>query len=106
MLLVDGDEAQARENDVIFDQSMGANNKLRFAGGDSFARGRLFRWFQSADEEFDLVAGSFKDAAGGQEMLDGENFRRSHERGLTAIFDGDDRGLERDDGFAAADITL
>src|SRR5882724_2174745 len=39
-------------------------------------------------------------------MLDGENFRRGHEGSLRAVFDGDHGGLERDDGFAAADIAL
>src|SRR5580704_11793114 len=39
-------------------------------------------------------------------MLDGENFRGRHERGLRGVFDGDDGGLKRDDGFAAADVAL
>jgi len=39
-------------------------------------------------------------------MLDGENFGGSHQRGLAGVFDGDDRGLERNDGFAAAYIPL
>ena len=39
-------------------------------------------------------------------MLHGENFRGRHERGLAAVFDGDDRGLQGDDGFAAADVAL
>src|SRR5713101_1940728 len=39
-------------------------------------------------------------------MLDGENFGGGHESSLRAVFDGDDGGLERDDGFAAADVAL
>lgn len=39
-------------------------------------------------------------------MLDGENFRGRHERGLAAVFDRDDRGLQGNDSFAAPDITL
>src|SRR6266481_5076599 len=39
-------------------------------------------------------------------MLDSENFRGGHESSLGAVFDGDYRGLESDDGFAAADIAL
>jgi len=39
-------------------------------------------------------------------MLHRENFGRRHEGGLRAVFDGDDGGLEGDDGFAAADVAL
>src|SRR6266436_9738727 len=39
-------------------------------------------------------------------MLYRKDFRGSHEGSLRAVFDGDDRGLERDDGFAAADVAL
>ncbi len=39
-------------------------------------------------------------------MLHGENFGGRHESGLRAVFDSDYGGLQRDDGFAAADIAL
>ena len=39
-------------------------------------------------------------------MLHGENFRGGHQSSLRAVFDGDDRGLQRDDGFAAAHVAL
>src|SRR5271169_4897655 len=39
-------------------------------------------------------------------MLYGENFGGRHESSLRAVFDGDDRGLQGDDGFAAADVAL
>ena len=42
MLLVNGDDAQTRENDVIFDERVSANDQLCFAVGDAFARGGLF----------------------------------------------------------------
>ena len=39
-------------------------------------------------------------------MLRGENLRRRHERDLVAVLDGDDRGLEGDDGLAGTDVAL
>ena len=39
-------------------------------------------------------------------MLHGENFGGRHERALAPVFDGDDSGLESNDGFAAADVAL
>src|SRR4029077_19256137 len=65
-----------------------------------------FRGFQAADEELDTIAGFGENAARGKKMLDSKNFGGSHEGGLGAVFDGDDGGLEGDDGFAAADVAL
>src|SRR5208337_1892162 len=79
---------------------------LGFAGTDALARGAFFGGFKAADEQFHGVATGSEDAPSRKEMLDGENFRGGHERGLAAVFDGDDRSLERNDGFAAADIAL
>lgn len=39
-------------------------------------------------------------------MLCGKNFRRSHQRGLTAVFNHNEHGLQRDDGLTGADISL
>ena len=39
-------------------------------------------------------------------MLRRENLGRRHQRDLVAVFHGDDRGLQRDDGLARADIAL
>lgn len=106
VLLVDGNEAEARELDLVFDEGVGADDELGFAGADAFESGGFFREFEAADEEFDLVVAGSEDAARGKIMLHGENFRGRHERGLAAVFDGDDSGLESDDGFAAADVAL
>src|SRR6267378_4495977 len=82
VLLVNGDETEASEGDVVFDEGVGA------------------------DDELDAIACFGEDAARGKKMLHSENFRGRHERGLRAVFDGDDGGLQRDDGFAAADVAL
>jgi len=39
-------------------------------------------------------------------VLHGKNFRWSHQRGLRTVFDGDHRRLQRNDGLAAADVSL
>ena len=106
VLLVNGDEAEARELDLIFDEGVGADDELGFAGADAFESGLFFRGFEAADEQLDFVVAGSEDAPRGKIMLHGENFRGGHERGLGAVFDGDDGGLQRDDGFAAADVAL
>ena len=106
VLLVNGHEAEAGEGDVVFDEGVGADDELRFAGADAIEDGGFFRGFQAADEQLDAIACFGEDAAGGKKMLDSENFRRRHEGGLRAVLDGDDGSLQRDDGFAAADVAL
>ena len=106
VLLVDGDEAEARELDLVFDERVRADDELGFAGADAFEGGGFFGVLEAADEELDAMAAGGEDAAGGKIVLHGENFRGRHEGGLAAVFDGDDGGLERDDGLAAADVAL
>src|SRR6266851_4340064 len=106
MLLVNGDEAEAGEGDVVFDEGVGTDDELGFAGADALEDGGFLRSFQAADEQLDAIAGFGEDAPRGKKMLDGENFRGGHESGLRAVFDGDYGGLESDDGFAAADVAL
>ena len=45
VLLVDGDEAEASESDVVFDEGVGADDELGFAAGDSFESCGFFRVF-------------------------------------------------------------
>src|SRR6266849_6403161 len=85
---------------------MRADDELRRAGGDAFESGGFFGGFQAADEQFDAIAAALEDAARGKKMLDGKNFRGRHQSGLATVFDGNDRGLQGDDGFAAADVAL
>ena len=78
VLFVDGNEAEAMELDVVFDQGVGADDELRFAGADTFASGSFFGGFETADEEFDVIATGGEQAARGEEMLDGEDFGGRH----------------------------
>src|SRR6266478_642571 len=106
VLFIDGDKAEAGKLDVIFDESVRADNELRFAGADALESGGFFSGFQTADKKLDAIAASLEDVARGKKMLDRENFCGGHERGLASVFDGDDRGLQGDDSFAAADVAL
>src|SRR5580658_4122712 len=106
VLLVDGDEAEARELDLVFDESVRADDELGFAGADAFEGGLLVCELEAADEQFDAIGTGSEYAASRKIVLHGENFGGRHERGLAAVFDGDDGGLQRDNGFAAADVAL
>src|SRR5690349_7342552 len=106
VLFVNGDEAEAGEFDVVFDERVSTDDELGFSGTDALEDGGFFRGFQAADEELDAIAGFGEDVASGKKMLDGENFGRGHEGGLRSVFDGDNGGLQGDDGFAAADVAL
>jgi hypothetical protein len=108
VLLVDNDEAEAVELDLFFDQRMGADDQLRLAAIDEAAVGALAIVVERAGEKHDTIAArrALEQFAGGEIMLRCENFSGRHECGLVAIFDGDQHGLERHDGFAGADIAL
>src|SRR5262245_31441872 len=44
VLLVNGDEAKAGEENLILDEGVGADHKPRLAIGDAIACGGFFRW--------------------------------------------------------------
>src|ERR1700730_11461164 len=75
MLLVDSDETEAGELDIVFNEGVGADDELGFAGTDAFEGGGFFGGLQAADEKLDAVTAAFEDAARGKRMLHGENFR-------------------------------
>jgi len=74
VLLVNGDDTEASEGDVVFDEGVSADDELGFASTDAIEDGGFFRGFQAADEEFDAIAGFGEDAPRGKKMLDGQNF--------------------------------
>jgi hypothetical protein len=65
VLLVDGDEAEACELDIIFDEGVGADYELGLAGLNTLEGGGFFSGLQPAYEELDAVAAAFENAAGG-----------------------------------------
>src|SRR4029077_9870784 len=49
VLFIDGDEAEARELDIVFDERVRADDESRFAGADAFESGGFFGGPQAAD---------------------------------------------------------
>jgi len=100
MLLVNRDEGEPSEFNVVFNQRVRADDELCFARLNALPKGRDFlRGFQTAASAFDAIPAFGEDAAGGKKMLSRQEFRGGHERRLRAVFDGDHRCLQRDDGF-------
>src|SRR6516164_6480312 len=87
VLLVDGHEAETRERDVVFDQRMRANDQLGSTAANALESRLLFGERQAADEQFHPIACFAENPPRGKEMLDRQNFRRRHERGLRAVLD-------------------
>ena len=56
MLFINGDESEAREGNVVFDESVGADDELGFAICNALEGSCFFGMLHAADEEFDLVA--------------------------------------------------
>src|SRR5438445_221011 len=62
MLLVNGDETETGECDVVFDERVGANDELGFAGANALEGGGFLGSFEAADEKLDAVASFSEDA--------------------------------------------
>ncbi len=74
---------------------------------------RLLAGVERAGEQGDAVGafaggrgGFAEELAGGEEVLGGEDLGGGHHGDLEAVFDGDEGGLEGDDGLAGADVAL
>ena len=108
VLLVDHDQAEAIELDFFLDQRVGADDQLRFAAIDQPAGKPLAVRVERAGQQHDtgFAAGALEQFSGGQEVLGGEDLGGRHEGGLVTVFHGDQHGLQRDDGFARADVAL
>ena len=106
MLLVDDHQSELVELDSLLNECVRADHQLRVALRDVMTRQLLAAGFLRSGEQHDAIAGGFENAARRKIMLCRQNFRRRHQRDLVAVLDGDDRCLERDDGFAGADIAL
>jgi hypothetical protein len=106
MLLVNGHKTETSEIHVVLDQRVRADDQLRLSAMDTFKGRSFFGALQSADQQLHAIPRLRQNAPRGKKMLHGKNFRRRHQRGLRAVFDGNDRRLQRDDGLAAADVAL
>ena len=90
----------------IFNQRVGSDNELRLAALRTGERCLAFPAALAADDEFDAIACRRKNPPRREVVLRGQDFRRSHQRHLAAVFDDDGRGFERHDCFAAADVAF
>jgi len=113
VLLVDDDEPEVGELYFFFDESVGADGEVGFAAEDAGTGVALGAEVERAGEEGDAVGaagvrgdGVGEELFGGEVVLCGEDFGGGHHRYLVAVFDGYQGGLQRDDGFAGAYVSL
>ncbi len=113
VLLVYDDEAEVGEVYVVFYEGVGADGEVDFAAKDAVAGVALGAVVEASGEKSDAVGamgagGDFvaEELAGGEVVLRGEDFGGGHESYLVAVFDGDECGLEGDDGLAGAYVAL
>ena len=106
MLFVGDDETEIAEDDILADKRVRADDQLRLAGGDLFARRALLRGRLRAGQKQNLHAERPKERRERLRMLLGEDLGRRHERRLTAVLDSAVAGGGRDHRLAAADVAL
>ena len=106
VLLIHHDQAQLFKLDAILNQRVRTDNKLRVPLRDVPPHVAFAILFQRARQQHNAVSSPFQDLASGKVMLLRQNFRRSHQRDLVAVFNGDDRGLKRDNRLPRSHIAL
>ena len=60
----------------------------------------------AAGDEGGFDLGAFEKFFDAEQVLGGEYFGRSHDGGLGLVGDGEQGGIDCDDGFAGADVAL
>ena len=106
MLLVDRGEAELGERRRLLHERVRADDQHRLATRESrrdrlsFARGK------TPGQQNRLDAERREQLGHGSCVLLGEQFGRYHDRGLIAVLDREQRGEQRDDRLAAADVAL
>ena len=106
MLLVDDDEAELMKAHVALHERVRADDEMDAAG---FDLGQLLlspRRSRRARQQGDAEARRLKQARDVEEMLLGQDLGRRHERDLQPVLHGDERGQQRDDRLARADVPL
>ncbi len=106
VLLVDDDKAETFKLCFAIDDRLSANDEVDVTSGEFLLRFfSLFGREAAAKECHAYFAASQKFFQRAQ-VLAGENFGRGHQRGLRTVGDGQQHGVDGDDGFAAADVAL
>ena len=106
VLFVDHYAGQVFKRNVFDKQGMGADNNVDFAGGQIFQQfGSAFA-FSTPGQQLGADADVFAQRLDCLQMLFGQNLGRRHNCRLRAAFDRIQHCQQRDNGFAAADISL
>ena len=106
MLLVDDRQSELAERDFILEKGVRADGERRFSRSDVGERLFPLLFFQAAGEPDHFDVQRCQPCGELAVMLLRENFSRGHDRRLVARLDGLQRGQRRDDGLAAANVTL
>ncbi len=85
---------------------MRADDHINFAGSQCCVEITFLRGTHAAEQGFDAVAASFKDADRISRMLFRKYLGRRHQGRLIAVFHCREHRQEGNDRFAAADVTL
>ena len=106
MLLVDHDEAKLVESNVALHESVRADHEMDRSCLDLRELAAALPARRGSGEQCDAERRAGEEPREVEEMLLRQNLRRGHEGDLQAVFHGDDRRQQRDDGLARADVAL
>ncbi len=94
------------KRDAVLDERVGADHQMRGAAGDPLqARPRCARGTSAVSSDARQTE-RLAERRDRREVLFGQELGRRHERRLVAVVDGRQRGEQRDDRLAAADVPL
>ncbi len=106
VLLVHHGEDEVPVGDIVLEERMGADDDLRLAGGDALQDGITLAALGAAGQHVDGEAGGGGHGRERRKMLAREDFRRRHQHGLPAAFDGSQHRHQRHRRLAGADVAL
>ena len=106
VLLVDDGERKIAEIHLVLEQRMGADQEIDLARGEAVENAGPLAAAFAPGENRDPQPGGRGERCDGLVMLARENFRRRHQRGLSAGLDHPGGSEQRDDRLAGADVAL
>ena len=106
VLLVDDGQSKAREDHVVLDDGMRADEDMDITILQVVEDGLAFLALHAAREQFDPYGHVAQKLAEGLQVLLGQYFGRCHDASLTAIVDGNERTHQRHKGLARTNVTL
>src|SRR5467141_1165220 len=106
MLLVHNHEAESVEDRLLLDKSMRSYNHMDLASRNLFQQFLLLGLLHAAPDDANAIAQRVKDALCIDVMLLGKDLRGRHQRRLVSVLNCNHDGLKRNDGLAAAHVSL